>query len=71
MQDPDDIPGRLTRLEVQAGFAEDLLDQLNHTIFRMQQRIDQLQRELAELRRQMPAGTTPQGSLRDELPPHY
>ena len=37
---------RLEALEVKAAFTEDLLDQLNHTIYRQQLQITQLQREL-------------------------
>lgn len=62
---------RLTELEVKVGFAEDTLEQLNHTIFRQQQQIDLLLREVAELRRQMPVDSGRGGSPRDELPPHY
>jgi len=68
---PPEVERRLTQLEVKAGFADDLLDQLNQTVFRQQQQIDLLLRELAELRRQQPAGPAPFRSLRDELPPHY
>lgn len=72
MQEQQDTQHRLTELEVKAGFADDMLDQLNHTVFRQQQQIDFLLRELAELRRQLPAGGAgAAGSLRDELPPHY
>ncbi|HEY0296519.1 MAG TPA: SlyX family protein [Bordetella sp.] len=71
MPEENDIERRLIQLEVKAGFADDLLDQLNHTIFRQQQQMDLLRRELAELRRQMPASPGQPGSLRDELPPHY
>jgi len=72
MQEQQDTEHRLTELEVKAGFADDMLDQLNHTIFRQQQQIEFLLRELAELRRQLPAGGAGSaGNLRDELPPHY
>ncbi|CAB1368259.1 SlyX family protein [Denitratisoma oestradiolicum] len=63
---------RLTELEIKAGFAEDLLEALNQTVFRQQQQIEQLQREVRALRQQlqesMPAESR---SLRDEIPPHY
>ncbi len=65
---------RLQALEVKAAYAEDLLDELNLLVYRQQQRIERLEQELAELRRQMPGPTdaagAPPGS-RDELPPHY
>lgn len=60
---------RLEALEVKAAFTEDLLDQLNLTIYRQQLQITQLQRELQALRERRPEGTP--RSLRDELPPHY
>ncbi len=62
---------RLEALEVKAAYAEDLLDRLNLLLYRQQQDIERLQRELAELRRQQPEGGGAPGSLRDELPPHY
>ena len=62
---------RLEALEVKAAFTEDLLDQLNLTIYRQQQQIDGLLRAVTELRQQRPKGGTGARSLRDELPPHY
>ncbi len=62
---------RLEALEVKAAFTEDLLDQLNLTIYRQQQQIDELLRAVTELRQQRPEGGTGARSLRDELPPHY
>ena len=66
------IEQRLTDLEIKTGLADDMLDQLNQTIFRQQQQIDALARELSVLRQQLPqdrnVGTQ---NLRDELPPHY
>lgn len=72
MDTSHDIERRLTALEIKASFTDDLLDQLNQTVFRQQQHIDRLLREIAELRRQQPEGSTNvRPSLRDELPPHY
>jgi SlyX protein len=72
MDNPNSTEQRLTALEVKASFADDLLDQLNQTIFRQQQQIDLLTRELVELRKQLPAADGAGfRSLRDELPPHY
>ena len=63
---------RLTELEVKAAFAEDLLETLNATVYRQQQQIDALQRQVRELREQLMASAPPESrSLRDELPPHY
>ena len=63
---------RLTELEVKSAFAEDMLDALNATVYRQQQQIDRLLREVRELREQLAASAPAEGrSLRDEIPPHY
>jgi len=63
---------RLTELEIKASFADDALDVLNRTMFRQQQQIEALQRELKALRQQVQsAAPSEPNSLRDELPPHY
>jgi SlyX protein len=63
---------RLTELEVKSAFADDLLDSLNATVYRQQQQIDRLLREVRELREQLAASAPAEGrSLRDEIPPHY
>ena len=63
---------RLIQLEIKASFADDLLDQLNELVYRQQQQIDQLTREVAWLRGRLDeTSSTPWRSLRDELPPHY
>ena len=63
---------RLTDLEVKLSFTEDLVDDLNRTIFRQQQQIDLLITEIRSLRDQM-NNIQPEErrSLRDEIPPHY
>jgi SlyX protein len=67
-----ELQARLEALEMKAAFAEDLLDQLNLTIYRQQQTIDQLLRAVQDLRQQQPeGGGAAVRSLRDELPPHY
>lgn len=66
------IEQRLTDLEIKAGLADDMLDQLNQTIFRQQQMIDALAREVNALRQQLPQDrNSGLQNLRDELPPHY
>lgn len=70
MQSTRTLEHRLDELEIKASFTEDLLDQLNLTIYRQQQQIDGLAQQLVQLRQQMPEagrGTHPG----DELPPHY
>ncbi|PKO43454.1 MAG: SlyX protein [Betaproteobacteria bacterium HGW-Betaproteobacteria-3] len=75
MGEPDDTSRRLTELEIKASYTEDLLDQLNLTIYRQQQQIDRLMAEVAQLRQQVPdsevGGSARVTHLRDELPPHY
>jgi SlyX protein len=68
-QDTDE---RLTRLEIQLAYAEDLLDTLNTLVAKQQDQITLLLREVGQLRRQR-EDDAPGGfrSLRDELPPHY
>lgn len=68
---------QIARLEVKLSFAEDLLDELNHTVFRQQQQIELLQKHLRTLAEQVRAGAGGGGGsgeprdLRDEIPPHY
>jgi SlyX protein len=66
------MESRLNELEAKISLAEDLLDALNHTVYRQQQQIEMLQQDIRDLRRQMrdvaPAGATGSG---DEVPPHY
>ena len=66
------MESRLNELEVKLSFAEDLLEELNRTVYRQQQQIDRLMSEVREQREQL-AATAPAegGSLRDEIPPHY
>lgn len=67
-----DIDKRLMDLEIKASFTEDLVEQLNQTLFQQQQQIDALIREVSQLRQQTPdGGSGGFRSLRDELPPHY
>jgi len=66
------IEQRLTDLEIKTGLADDMLDQLNQTIFRQQQMIDALAREVNTLRQQLPQDrNSGLQNLREELPPHY
>lgn len=63
---------RVNELEVKLAFAEDMLDALNATVYRQQQAIERLQREMKELREQVAAAAPGEfRSLRDEIPPHY
>jgi len=72
MQPTRTLEDRIDELEIKASFTDDLLDQLNLTIYRQQQQIDSLQQQLVQLRRQMPeAGTVGSQHPSDDLPPHY
>ena len=68
----NDDANRLNELEVKIVLADDMLDQLNQTIFRQQQQIDALAQEIRSLRQQLPQDRNTSGTeLLDELPPHY
>lgn len=65
---------RLITLESKLCLAEDLLEELNRTVWRQQEQIDHLQAQLRLLYQQMQGGS--EGSaekrdLREEIPPHY
>ena len=68
----NDQANRLNELEMKIVLADDMLDQLNQTIFRQQQQIDALAQEIRSLRQQLPQDRNTSGTaLLDELPPHY
>lgn len=66
-----DLEQRLIGLEIKATFQEDLLEELNQTVFRQQQQIDLLIRDVVRLSQNSDGGTGGSTSARDELPPHY
>lgn len=69
--DTDDA--RLAEIESKLMLADDQIEALNRTVYRQQQMIDRLERELRALRDQfegMNAAAAP-GMPRDEIPPHY
>lgn len=66
------LEARVMELEVKASYTDDLLEQLNMTIYRQQKQIDVLVDELSELRKRTPEAAPGAGTnLRDEIPPHY
>ncbi len=65
------MEARVTELEVKLAFAEDMLETLNQTVFRQQEQIERLEREVRELGNLLSSLPTEPRSLRDELPPHY
>jgi SlyX protein len=60
---------RITNLEIKLSFTEDLIEKLNETIYKQQQQIEFLYRELKAIKEQ--AGSGSAGSLKDEISPHY
>ena len=72
MSDLGRLEARITDLEIKISYSEDLVDELNRTIFRQQQQIEQLIKQVRTLGEQVQnAAPAEQRSLRDELPPHY
>lgn len=63
---------RIAEIEIKLSFNEDLLEELNRTAVRQQQRIDELERLVRDLRlqlqRSLPADP---GTSAHEIPPHY
>ena len=63
---------RITNLEIKLSFSEDLLEELNQTVFKQQQRIELLVKEIQALKLQMASNMPSDGnSPGDERPPHY
>jgi SlyX protein len=66
------MESRLEKIESKLGLAEDLLEEVNKTLYRQQRRIEQMQREMAALRQQVQAAMpAEQRNPSDEIPPHY
>ena len=66
------IEERITNLEIKLSFTEDLIDQLNQTIYKQQQQIEFLYRELKSIKEQASNGdSSANSSPKDEIPPHY
>jgi SlyX protein len=66
------MESRLEKIESKLSLAEDLLEELNKTIYRQQRQLEQLQQEMVALRQQVQ--TALPGDPRnpqDEVPPHY
>ena len=67
-----DANQRLIELEIKASYSEDLLDELNKIVFRQQEQIDALMRDVLQLRQQVPAERLAVArDLRGDMPPHY
>jgi SlyX protein len=62
---------RITNLEIKLSFTEDLIEKLNETVYKQQQQIEFLYRELKAIKEQASSGGPGGSSLKDEIPPHY
>lgn len=62
---------RITNLEIKLSFTEDLIEKLNETVYKQQQQIEFLYRELKAIKEQASASGSGGISLKDEIPPHY
>ena len=64
---------RITNLEIKLSFTEDLIEKLNQMVYKQQQQIEFLYRELKSLKEISNNGdSSVEGkNLRDEIPPHY
>jgi SlyX protein len=64
---------RITNLEIKLSFTEDLIEKLNETVYKQQQQIEFLYRELKAIKEQASSsgGGSGSDSLKDEIPPHY
>jgi SlyX protein len=64
---------RLSEVEIRISLAEDLMEELNLTVYRQQQQIDLLQQQLRHLHQQLQDGLAAPGERnpREEIPPHY
>ncbi|MGV0963668.1 MAG: SlyX family protein [Polynucleobacter sp.] len=63
---------RITNLEIKLSFTEDLIDQLNQTIYKQQQQIEFLYRELKSIKEQASSSDgAGNSSAKAEIPPHY
>ena len=62
---------RITNLEIKLSFTEDLIEKLNETIYKQQQQIEFLYRELKDIKEQASSVGPGSSSLKDDIPPHY
>ena len=58
---------RITNLEIKLSFSEDLLEELNQTVFKQQQRIELLVKEIQSLKLQMAQQIAPTNQLVQDL----
>jgi SlyX protein len=58
---------RMEEVEVKVAYLENLIEELDAVVRLQADRLDALQREIVELRDELPGGE----ALEDERPPHY
>ena len=70
-----DWEARVAELEIQVALQNDLLDNLNDTVFRLQQMLDLQQAQLkllyGRLQEKDDGGSNPPFNPAAEIPPHY
>ena len=72
MADANVLADRVAEIEARLALSEDALDELNRTVYRQQQLIDRLQRELRSLQDVVEGFDARNAPVpRDEVPPHY
>ena len=62
---------RITNLEIKLSFTEDLIERLNETVYKQQQQIEFLYRELKAIKEQASSSSGGGANSQDEIPPHY
>jgi SlyX protein len=66
------MESRLEKIETKLSLAEDMVEELNKTVYRQQCRIDQLEQTLDALRQQVQTAVPAEPrSMAEEIPPHY
>ena len=66
------MEARLIEIEIKLSYAEDTLEDLNRTVFRQQEQIEQLQQWVLRLSNQLQDLTPPERrGPQEERPPHY
>lgn len=67
------LEARIAEIEAKLTLSEDLLETLNTTVYRQQQHIERLERDLRAMRDQVEAmsASAEPAAPRDEIPPHY
>jgi SlyX protein len=67
------IEKRLENIETKISYQEDMIEELNKTVYQQQQKLDQLEAVCKTLARHIQSMTEPgnEGMPANERPPHY